>query len=339
MGSKKRDIRIEFIRGLSMFIICIYHYSCALEIKNIEEGWRPLWHFASSSWGAVFVIVFFMISGYVMMIQYSDSLDIKSFYKKRWVSIFPMFYIAWGIMYVVRAIQYKNPLWGGKPSLLILSLLGMDGYLKNGTNNYYTVGEWFLGAIIILYILFPLLRLIYKKNHIVFTIIMIFIFFLFEAFGVIEQCKRTDIFFCIFSFWCGMIFWKYRESAKKSIVIISALIIWNVMYFVDCRDFFNEITIMHMMGISAFILFYSLPIETICKNKKLENIISFLSKYSYPVMLVHHVLVYWGIKACQLIGIHPNIGIFFIIIGIYIAAVCFDKITKPLIFRITKNLR
>lgn len=42
---------------------------------------------------------------------------------------------------------------------LILSLIGMDGYLSNaGLSTFYILGEWFLGFIVFFYIVFPLLR-------------------------------------------------------------------------------------------------------------------------------------------------------------------------------------
>ena len=33
--TKERDFRLEFIRGVSMLVIVLYHYSCALELKGI----------------------------------------------------------------------------------------------------------------------------------------------------------------------------------------------------------------------------------------------------------------------------------------------------------------
>ena len=334
MNQKKRDIRIEFIRGLSMLIIVMYHYSCALEIKGIEGTWRPFWRFANGAWGEAFVIVFFMISGYVMMLQYEEALDIKQFYKKRWLSIFPMFYITWGCMYLVRTIQYKNPLWGGNPVLLIYSFLGMDGYLKNGEMNYYTVGEWFLGAIILLYLLFPLLRLLYIKGPFLVTIILSVLFLLFEITDVILFYRRTDMFFCIYAFWCGMIFWKYRKYLQNISISIISIIICIVLCFLDCTNICSEITAIHIFGISVFTLLYNLPIE---RFSKAYEIFPFLSKYSYAVMLVHQVLIYWGIRVFQILKISFNIGLFIVIISVYFVGICLYKTNKRMLLKVIKD--
>ena len=40
---------------------------------------------------------------------------------------------------------------------VIFSLLGLDGYLAPVTPTFYKIGEWFLGVILLLYLLFPLL--------------------------------------------------------------------------------------------------------------------------------------------------------------------------------------
>ena len=40
---------------------------------------------------------------------------------------------------------------------VIFSLLGLDGYLTPVTVTFYKIGEWFLGVILILYLVFPLL--------------------------------------------------------------------------------------------------------------------------------------------------------------------------------------
>lgn len=112
IGLKNRDFKMDFIRGFSMLVIVLYHYSCVFELEGTIGPWRPFWHFASGSWRSAFVVVFFIISGYVMHMCYGGDLDVIVFFKKRWVRIFPTFYTVWLGMYIIRTIQYRNPLWG-----------------------------------------------------------------------------------------------------------------------------------------------------------------------------------------------------------------------------------
>ena len=58
--------------------------------------------------------------------------------------------------------------WTGIPSYrFIYTLLGVDGYLSAYQRNFYLIGEWFLGALVLCYIFFPFLRWLVK--HIPFT--------------------------------------------------------------------------------------------------------------------------------------------------------------------------
>ena len=41
---------------------------------------------------------------------------------------------------------------------LVFSVLGLDGYLLPLGANFYKIGEWFLGCLLLIYLLFPLLR-------------------------------------------------------------------------------------------------------------------------------------------------------------------------------------
>lgn len=47
---------------------------------------------------------------------------------------------------------------------LVLSVLGLDGYALPYTPTFYKVGEWFLGCLILLYVLFPLLLRLQKNR-------------------------------------------------------------------------------------------------------------------------------------------------------------------------------
>lgn len=39
-------------------------------------------------------------------------------------------------------------------------------------------------------------------------------------------------------------------------------------------------------------------------------------------------MIYWGIKACSIIGLNLNLGLFIIIAGIYVVAYIFDRMVK-----------
>ena len=57
---------------------------------------------------------------------------------------------------------------------LILSEIGMDKYFGYKLLTYGIVGEWFLGSIIIIYIIYPILLLVINKNILLINIILFF---------------------------------------------------------------------------------------------------------------------------------------------------------------------
>ena len=159
---KERIFYIDLIRVICMVLIVIYHFPLSFYM-----GGRDVLHgTANGSWGDPVVYVFFMISGAALFSTYGRKRDFRigDYYKKRIMSIYPLFYIAYvlGFMYVFwqRGSTYDIPAWS-----IIWTVIGFDGYLNSIVPTFTTVGEWFLGALIIIYALFPpLLYLVRKKQ-------------------------------------------------------------------------------------------------------------------------------------------------------------------------------
>lgn len=87
---------------------------------------------------------------------------LKDYYKKRFLAIFPLFWLAYLFAFLEHFYHSKS--MPNVPKItFLLTVIGMDGYLYDYVKNFYMIGEWFLGAIIILYILFPLYRFIMCK--------------------------------------------------------------------------------------------------------------------------------------------------------------------------------
>ena len=163
---------------------------------------------------------------------------------------------------------------------------------------------------------------------VVVTVCMLGAFGVLELTDAISLYKRTDVFFLIFSFWIGMLFWEYRDKCKNIIVTVCSLLICIFLAMVDVTAYLSDIAIMHIFGVAVFTVLYNIPIEKVQNKEIVRDIIIFFSKYSYSVMLVHHVLIYWGIKACSIIGLNLNLGLFIIIAGIYVVAYIFDRMVK-----------
>ena len=167
---KERLFYLDFVRAIAVISILITHFNArylylsppmpekavlTTTVSNIYIG----------SWG---VSLFFIISGAALMYVYQERIEIKKFYKKRFLSIYPMFWIAYIVAFFYLFYTNKMIPGSGVPKInFIYTILGMDGMVAAYIPTYYILGEWFLGAIILMYVLFPLLWKGVKKQPII----------------------------------------------------------------------------------------------------------------------------------------------------------------------------
>jgi len=159
---RERIFYLDFVRAVATISIIFTHYN-ALFIYNTSIPMpqkailtMTVGNVYIGSWG---VSLFLIISGAALMYVYENELDVLKFWKKRFINIYPMFWIAYIFamlfnFYRIGSIDTSIGKWR-----YIFSILGIDGYIANwGVQTFFLVGEWFLGYIIIIYIIFPILR-------------------------------------------------------------------------------------------------------------------------------------------------------------------------------------
>lgn len=102
--------------------------------------------------------------------------DIRRFYKKRFIRILIPFYITYLSYFIYKAGTTGSFTSFFPPETSAWKIILHSSEWMNGTvsTEFHTfslgIGEWFLGALIILYLLFPLLRFLMKKNPCLFFI-------------------------------------------------------------------------------------------------------------------------------------------------------------------------
>ena len=209
MEKKKKIFYLDFIRVLSMFMIVTYHFYAHFPENNIN-GFNTI--FSNGKWGLIGVALFFMISGASLMYNYQDKLDIKQYAQKRFLGIYPMFWIAYILVFIYLFYQTKANIWGLPAYNMIPTLFAMDGYLRPYIDTFYLIGEWFLGCIVLIYAVFPILRQCVKKypkiTFVITTILnLIVLFFIKNAKMPINQ----NFIVSLYSFLLGMYVIKIKE--------------------------------------------------------------------------------------------------------------------------------
>lgn len=223
---KKRIYALDFIRAICALGIVVYHFSCSLT----GDLCRPLYMFSCGNWGYSIVTAFFIVSGasiYFSNPCLQNKADIIVFYKKRIKSIFPLFYIVFIPLYIFKAIVHHNLFYKGNPCGLLLSFLGVDGYFNYKFITYYQVGEWFLGAIILIYLLYPIILFLVKRNAFLTLLgcIVLYIFVVYDNNNYFEIEQFRNLFSCLVSFVLGIIFIENESIHKSKIALPLSLVV------------------------------------------------------------------------------------------------------------------
>lgn len=284
--NKKKLESIIFARVCCTLGITIYHYFC-----HSNSNYKFLYNTTNSTWGFMLSTTFFCISGTILYYNYPLIYSIKTFYYKRWKRIFPSYYICFTFFYLNRAFTAHKFFFKGHWTKILYSIIGLDSYLSYKLNTYYIAGEWFLGAIIIIYLLYPLILWIINKNIIlIFFILIIGYYIMFQTnFFIIS--KDMNIITCVCSFCFGIITIitiKYKNIFFDKhiifIISISLLIFFNNIQMKVC------IIIFQLQGFSLFLILIKLG-KYIMKMRNIK-ILNFLNNLSYSIFLYHHNIIY-----------------------------------------------
>ena len=280
---RKEKIRsILFLRACCCLGIVIFHYS-----YDSKGKFKFLLTTANSDFGFMFVTTFFCISGFVLYYNYPSIISIKKFYYKRWKSILVPYYICFIYFFFRESFRYHRIIFYKHWEKFLLNIFGLDGYFGYRIKSYSLTGEWFLGAIVIIYILFPIILFIIKKTNIIinniFFIILYFFMYKTNYFIIIPS---RNIITCILSFYFGMESLRFKKYIldNNKILGISALILLLLCTIKININF--PVIIFQIQGFSLFIFLYK--IGHYIMETKINAIIEEISNLSYSIFLLQH---------------------------------------------------
>ena len=287
--TKERIEYLDFVRAIAVILIIITHYNAAYvfgrEVPAFEKCIITEFPFGIYV-GDLGVSLFLIISGAALMYVYEEKLELVKFYKKRFIAIFPMFWMAYIVAVLPKLGVWKNagidiPRWR-----ILVTLVGMDGYLSEFGQGFYVLGEWFLGFIILFYMVFPLLRTCMAKNEAL-TWIMVIIAYIITLKYYDFNFEISKFIFARLPELCfGMSFMKHRVNPRWYMVI-PAFAVLAVNTLVQPR--IMRIIPITYVGIAMFVAMVF--VSNIIKGKKIRTVCSWLSKYSYAIFLVHYVII------------------------------------------------
>ena len=234
--AKERIKSADFVRVISFAFIFIFHFYEELEAVTGRQ--TLLRHQANGNLAVMGNVLFFALSGAMLYLGYggltvkSGRKDIVRFYKKRWLSLFPSFLIAWGALYLLKAVASRDLFYNGNPASLLLSLVGLDGYMSYRITDYYIIGEWFLGAMVLIYLLYPVINYFFSKWPVAPALGNLLLTGAVWIPGLWKIDTGRNLIVCAFCFVVGMLFMKYQKMICRKVYVnvaaIAALVLFTV---------------------------------------------------------------------------------------------------------------
>ena len=286
-GSRRRVVCFDVIGIFSCICVLIVHFNASLCGYNgtfvyPQNGLIPSYYLDGRVYlGGLGVRMFFMLSGARLMYTYRGA---KTFVIRRIQSIYPMFWIAYAAATIFDLLYYKG-VGSGNPLALVFSFLGMDGYLLALgvlATDFYKLGEWFLGCILMLYMLFPLLHAGVEKKPVLTGVLALAVYAL-----CVRRFNEIAFFLRIPEMLFGMMFVKYDgEKHAAWLTAVSAALLLAAWL---ARDLIAPLTLCIALALFLFCLFAL--VSRLIRHEGVKNALAAGSKLTYPIFLVHHWLI------------------------------------------------
>lgn len=324
----KRIRYFDILRSVSFIFIIFYHMMVQLYLSDIcsYQKVSPFFENNNMHIATLGVAVFFMLSGASLMYTTSGKFDIKEFYKKRFVKILIPYYIAFGV-YMLLVIFMNRSVHGifppGTPAWrIIFTFLGMDAWVyMHGYNTFtFGIGEWFLGCLMAMYLIFPILRYLMLKNKKIFLAVATILYLILIYNYHFDVAMHLNFFVKLYEFILGMMIGCCIKEVKPKWAFLSAPVMLFFLVFP------YEIKINYALKITVFAVSFWFSIACLepWLNKLKLKCIDVISRYSYEAFLVHHVIIQILTEKFKIhINSHASVLVLFIIqlICIVIASV------------------
>ena len=284
----------DLLRVLCTAFIIYYHMMVELVIEDIypSEDIFPLFSTPNISFATLGVAVFFMLSGAGLTLSNSKEFKLRGFYLKRFLTVLVPVYITNIFFYIVKYAFYgENWLKVLMNWQTVYTLLGVDEYMRQNGAQLITsgIGEWFLGVLVIIYILYPVFRYLMNRFPYLFfavatSIYVAYIFNYTEEMPPVYMTLPAKA----YEFIVGMYLAKFYIQFPKKMMLISI----PVCTFFAANKWPLGLNNSLMITACAFFFVVSVSYLEPYLNKCKCKVLSFLSGISYYVFLTHHVVIY-----------------------------------------------
>lgn len=327
---KSRLFSLDFIRALATILIVVTHFNNPYLI----EGDRYL--FVNEPFGIYIgnlgVSLFLIISGVALTITYKRPLNLAQFYWKRAKGIYPMFWTAWLMATLYLFVSRDGfPPNAGPAKSLIYTILGIDGLAANfQVRTMYILGEWFLGFILIFYLIFPFLLWATDTFPKITALLAIVIYavalYLLQGFwvpaAVLLPVRLPELLF-------GIYIARYIRVIPRWVILPAAAVITlSTIYPTEIPEDIATTAV----GIAVFLVM--IVVGQYLDVSVIREPVAFIATYSYPIFLVHHVVISELFESVPTQDFLPlQLIVMFIVVCVVTVtlAIALDRLTRHLV--------
>ena len=325
----KRVDWLDTLRVLASLIIIISHY--VVIVHNVPSVQSFIYKFFGNT-GTIGNMLFFALSGYLVANSLERSKNIGEFYRRKIIRLTIPFMASYLILATLLIFlgmlldpeisnqsPFKNVINNGGSYIGVLIgmlPLSMDLYFValSKLPVYSFVGEWFIGTIIYLYLISPLLYKCLRWNFI-FAVISSFAiaaatFYLTLGLKDTGYIAENSVLFTVRipEFLIGMILFKYRDFISRNqeklnrifLTLAIFLIFYGVKFNSTLESFWDRIILGEPINflqylIADVILVYLIFELVLYLNKNFTAAMTKFNSFydiSYVAMLIQHVVIY-----------------------------------------------
>lgn len=318
---KKRIYALEHIRSIACIFILLFHsvLFIGLNLRGITDlSLNNEKLFKTNNFlisllleGHVFVSLFIMISGFILVITTSKNIKYLEFIKKRVLRIYPLY----GFLIFLGVFVYPDRF----DLIKFFSMLTIFNNINSLNLSPFTDASWTISVLIVCYLLFPFLNR--KSNKKLFQIIVLLLLLrgmIFLITGSIQGIAYNTVIGRLDQFIMGMMvanIYKDYISKQDRIKYSNYLNLLVSFFLLFCMTlFYNRVGGMIYDGwwkifwfdIEGIIWCYITLYYILLCNKKIK-LFSYIDKLSYSIYLVHSMCLYIVLKYDFFIKINNKI--------------------------------
>lgn len=330
----------RFFKGLAIFMVILCH---SHQTFDLPYSLNKVFSFFQ-----IGVQAFMLLSAMGLCFSYNKKpLGWFAFMKKRLSKIVILFWFAIALAAVYRVayafVMNKNILLELNPLGIFVNSLLLHGFSPDNTiNNAIVRGGWFIGSIVILYALFPLLYRLYFSENTVWKKSRMYLFplgalilsstvILFKIPDILHTHTKTLLQLVPFSLGFPLFELQKNDTLSRIKIPFVKGVLFTAIAVVL---YFTETTVMNFYIFSIALAFFYFIIFVL-RNGKIVSAIggkspicrffNVLGEYSFPIYLTHSYIAFdfCAVATAVLSRIYPSELLWFILLQPFVFALSF----------------